>query len=309
MRTFALLSLFVSLAPVAVHAQAAPVQAPPVRVIEPAPAPAPVVMTPAPGVVAPAPAPVLVPTPNAQPVYVQQQPVYVQPQPVYAQPVYAQPVYAQPPAAAPLPPPSNGAPLMPAPEYQLTPPGQQPAPPGYGYGYGAPPAPGTNPYLEPSYAARRGMLFSQLDQVDGRLHELKSERPGLGGPIAMMAVGYGVALFSGVVAAASFGVAEAIEHDTFHPNDDVDINDDGSVDGSDERAARNTARVFTGFAVIGLGVGIGGTAMLAKRSHQRKENGPEIKDLKRRRQEIKRELKYDASVTPQAAQVTVRGRF
>jgi hypothetical protein len=288
MRTLVLTSLLVTLMAGLAEAQAAPAQAPqtPQRVIAPkkpkaadpaaAPAAAPAPEAPAAPAVAPAPAAAPAPAP----------------------------AQAEPPVAAPLPAP-EGAPLEPAPEYQLAPPGAEP-PPAYGYGY-PPPS-----YYDPHYAARRHVLYSELNQVDGRLREIRSERPSVVGPIAMMASGYGVALFSSVIALGSFVAAEAIEHDDFDDWDDVDdadINGDDEIDADDERAARNTARVFTGFAALGLGVGIGGTVLFAKRMQERKVHKPEVHDLKMRRKEIRRELKYGANVTPAQAQVTVGGRF
>jgi hypothetical protein len=180
-----------------------------------------------------------------------------------------------------------------------------PPPPGYVYAQvvGAPPA--------PAAAERREQIYGELQRVDGRLRELGAQRHkvGIGGPIALMASGYGVALVSGLVALVSLATAETIEHQDWWDEDHADFNNDGTVNHHDERAARNTARAFTGLAVVGLGMGIGGTVWFSKRMSERRAHGPEIHSLKERRRDLRRELRYGAMIAPDHAELTLRTRF
>jgi hypothetical protein len=250
-------------------APAAPPYAAPVRVIEPPQASVPVV--------APAPAPqpaVLVPVESAP----------AEPAPVMVAPAVAPEAQAQ----------GITAPTT------LPPP-----PPGYVYAQvvGAPPL--------PAPTERREQIYGELQRVDGRLRELGAERHrvGLGGPIALMAGGYGVALVSGLVALVSLATAETIEHQDWWDENDADFNNDGTVNHHDERAARNTARAFTGLAVVGLGMGIGGTVWFSKRMSERRAHSPEIHDLKERRRDLRRELRYGAMIAPDHAELTLRTKF
>ena len=180
-----------------------------------------------------------------------------------------------------------------------------PPPPGYVYARvaDAPPL--------PPVAERREQIYGELQRVDGRLRELGAQRHkvSLGGPIAMMAIGYGATLVSSLVALASLGTAEAIEHEDWWDENDADFNDDGTINHRDERAARNTARAFAGVAVMSLGLGIGGTVWFSKRMSERRTNAPEIHDLKERRRDLRRELRYGAMIAPDHAQLTLRTQF
>jgi hypothetical protein len=151
----------------------------------------------------------------------------------------------------------------------------------------------------------------ELEEVDDRLLELQEERAqvSIGGPIAMTAAGFGTAMVAGLISITGFAVAEGIEDDDWDDDGDWDWDDDGDIDDSDERMARNTGRVFAGFAVVGVGVGIAGSVLLSKRLAERKRNGPEIKDLKERRRDLRRELRYGANVAPNTAQLSISGRF
>lgn len=282
MRTFLIPVLLVALAaPMSASAQdAAPAPAPaPRRVVQPAPPPT------APASPAAAPAPAASPPPQAAPL----------PPPAPAAPA---PPAASEPQGYPTAPPPQSAPLPPPPE-------------GYQYQYATP----HGPAYPAAYPEHRAAVQSELNEVDTRLRELSAERKqvSLVAPIALMGAGFGTALVSGVIALTGFAVAEGIENDDWwdrdYDRDDVDWNDDGRINGSDERAARNTARVFTGFAIVGIGVGIGGSVLLSKRLKERRVNGPEIHDLKERRRDLKRELRYGASVMPDHAALSVSGRF
>jgi hypothetical protein len=213
-------------------------------------------------------------------------------------PVLAPPAPAAP-SAAPLPAAPSAAPAV-APPTALPPP-----PPGYVYA----PAPGAPPVrFDP---VRRSEIYGELNQVDGRLRELGHERRkvSLAGPIALMAGGYGLALISSFVALASLATAETIEHRDWGDEEDADWNDDGAINRRDERGARNAARVFAGLAAVGVGTGIGGSVWFAKRMNERRLHSPEIRDLKERRRDLRRELRYGAMLSPERAELTVATSF
>lgn len=275
MRTFFFVASLVALSPGLVHAQAAPAQPP--RVIMAAPPPAQSQANAA---------------PPAQPAEAASQP---------SEPAAAAPATAATPEGSA----QDASPQAAPAEGDAAPEAAPLPPPGYAY-ESAPP--GTYPTFDP---ARRNQIYGELNLVDERLRELQLERSrvSLGGPIAMLATGYGIALVSAAVALASFATAEAIENDDWWDRDEADWNDDGWIDEDDERAARNTARVFTGLAAVGLGVGIGGTVLLSKRLAERRVHAPEIHDLKERRRDLRRELRYGANLAPDSATVSVSGRF
>lgn len=154
---------------------------------------------------------------------------------------------------------------------------------------------------------------TELDAVNQRLYVLQRERSqyGIGGPIAMTAVGYGGALLFSLVAVTGLATAEAIENNDVDRDDfeDFDSNDDGRLDERDERDARRVARVAAGFAAVSLGLGIGGTVLLVKRLAKRREHAPEIRDLRERRRELLRSVSYGANLGPSELTLSLSGRF
>jgi hypothetical protein len=158
---------------------------------------------------------------------------------------------------------------------------------------------------------RRQEIYGELERVDDRLKVLGAERHkvSIAGPIVLMATGYGVALISSFVALASWATAESIEHDDYWDYDHADFNNDGRINHHDEHGARNTARVFTGLAAVGLGMGIGGSMWFGKRMSERRRHAPEIHELKERRHDLRRELQYGAMLAPDRAQLTLRTQF
>jgi len=157
---------------------------------------------------------------------------------------------------------------------------------------------------------RRHAREAELERINARIYALTAERNQhrIGGPIAMMAGGYGSALLFGLIAVSSFAAAEAIQHEDAWDRDN-DWNDDGVITKSDERDARTSARVATALAAVGLGVGIGGTVWFSKRMAKRRVGAPELHDLKLQRRQILRGLRYSANGGPDSMQFTLRGRF
>jgi hypothetical protein len=188
-----------------------------------------------------------------------------------------------------------------------------PPPPGYAY---VPVATATTAAPPPASSAE---LTSELGQVDARMRELKQVRAkqSLTGPIVMMATGFGVALVSGTAALASFAAAEDVEgrrlEGDFERDDErdefLDVNDDGSVDADDEDQFRRLARFTTALSVVSAGVGIAGTAWFADRMRDRNEYNPELRGLKQRHRQLRRQLNYGAAVAPEGMRLSLRGRF
>ncbi len=173
-----------------------------------------------------------------------------------------------------------------------------------------PPPPGYVYVPLRSASAPASVAHAELERVNARLYLLARERGqyGLGGPIAMVAAGYGTALLFSLGAAVSLVTAEAIDRGEFSRSRH-DYNEDGVVNASDEHDARVAARVFSGFAVVGLGVGIGGTVLLTRGVRERRVYAPELRALRLRRRDLLRSLRYRASATSGRLQLGLTGRF
>jgi hypothetical protein len=80
------------------------------------------------------------------------------------------------------------------------------------------------PYAQPAYPypppvdpAQRNAVLGELANVDAQIASVQAARArfGLGGPIAMMATGYGTALVFSIVSLVQWSIAEDIEHQRF----------------------------------------------------------------------------------------------
>lgn len=223
------------------------------------------------------------------------------------------PPVAAPPQAAPAPAaPPQAYPVQPAPPPAVAPyPGAPPqpgvAPNGYGYGY-----PGV---VDPA----RAQAVAELQAIDMRLAALKQQQAehSLGGPIAMTAAGFGIAVIFGAVALSQFVLAEDIQSGEcgYYVNRDgyydsrCDANDDGQVDGDDVDRARKMSRTFGALSGVAGGLGIVGAVLLGLRRAERSVYTPEIKALGARRKQLMREMKYGGYVQYGGLVVTVGARF
>jgi len=216
--------------------------------------------------------------------------------PAYSAPVpsdsssRAEPPASIPAAALPVPPPAQVAPTpIPAPpiapHYVVPVPGALPPPVGQPLYYG--------------YAPR-----DELVAVETRLAELRLQRPGLGGPIALIAAGGGVAFFGAYVAMVAWLVDET---------------DDGVVcssyrgdgDYHCERAEHNRglARGMALLSLTGLGTAIGGLVWMSNRLKARRALKPEIDALKARRNYLLRGVRYGLNVEPGRYGLSVGAAF
>jgi hypothetical protein len=160
---------------------------------------------------------------------------------------------------------------------------------------------------------------AELQAVNLRIAALKQERGqyGIGGPIAMTAAGFGIALIFGSVSLVEWAVAEDIQHgdcgyyvDRDYDYDSAcDVNDDGRIDGDDEDKARMLSRTFGALTGIAGGVGIWGAVLLGKRLSERRIYAPELKALSTRRKQLLQQLKYGGYMQHGGLLLSVGGRF
>lgn len=308
--------------PAAAPAPTAPA-APPAPVAQPAPvAPAPVApvapAAPVPQQAAPAPvAPSYAPPAAPPPVYgfqPQNSPLLGPQPPVRSYPVYPQPQYAQPQQPAPY----YVVPAYPVQPVQPPPPPPPPAtvtlpapPPGYFYlpvPHGQLTLPqNQGPTLD---HARRDQLYEELNQVNLRIDHLKRQRISVGGPIALMIIGYTTTLVASSVALGFLSSAEDIENGYAWDDDqDLDLNDDGFVNATDEQRFRRAARISAIVAGAGLGFGLLNTIRLASRVGDRRKQRAELRALEGQRGNLRRQLDFGAAGWSNGMQLQMSGRF
>jgi hypothetical protein len=210
---------------------------------------------------------------------------------------------------APQPAPQSAAPAPPA----------QPAP--AAVPYAAPPVQ-AYPYPPPGYAypppvdlAERRAVLGELANVDAQIASVQAARArhGLGGPITMIATGYGSALIFSIVALVQRTIAEDIQHQRFFDSeydyDDYDLNNDGVINQADEDRARRGARTLGALSLVGFGVGIGGNVFLARRMAARRKFNPELDTLRARRLQLLRHLQYGGALGANRMELRLAGRF
>jgi hypothetical protein len=202
-----------------------------------------------------------------------------------------------------------------APPAPLAQPAPTPAP------YAAPPAQ-VYPYPPPAYAypppvdfAERRAVLGELANVDAQIANVQAARArhGLGGPITMIATGYGSALIFSIVALVQHTIAEDIQQQRFFDSeyeyDDYDLNNDGVINQEDEDRARRGARTLGALSLVGLGVGIVGNVFLARRMAARRKFNPELETLRARRLQLLRHLQYGGALGASGMQLSLSARF
>lgn len=161
--------------------------------------------------------------------------------------------------------------------------------------------------------AERRQIIDELAGVETQLEMVDQQRHdgSIAGPVAMLASGYTTGIIALGVSLASFAMAEQVQKRD--PNDQsggrLDINNDGSVDGDDEATYRRVARGLGIASAVGFAVGIAGNVILAKRMRERREHDPEIRQLQRRRRELRRELDYGGSASATGLSLSLGARF
>jgi hypothetical protein len=290
--------------------QPAPAPVPP-NYAQPAPV-APTYAPPAPPSYAPAPAPPSYAPPAPPPAYgfqpqnspllgpqppARSYPVYTPPQQV-APPYYIVPAYpVQPPQPPPPPPPTTVT--LPAP------------PPGYFYL----PVPHNQLQVPQTQGPtldhrQRDQLYEELNQVNLRIDHLKRQRISVGGPIALMVIGYTTTLIASSVALGFLSSAEDIENGYAWDDDrNLDLNDDGFVDATDEQRFRRAARISAIVAGAGLGFGLLNTIRLASRVGDRRKQRAELRALEGQRGNLRRQLDFGAAGWSNGMQLQLNGRF
>jgi hypothetical protein len=151
----------------------------------------------------------------------------------------------------------------------------------------------------------------ELSNVELRLSQLRHERTHILAPLTLVVTGYGAALIGMAAAFTTFAFAEQVQHR--EPGDRwrqrLDVNNDDSIDHDDEQAFRRMARSFAVIGGVGVVIGVVGTVLLAKALRADPDYGAELRSLRRRRRELRRQLEYGANAGPGSMAVTVRGRF
>lgn len=216
---------------------------------------------------------------------------------------YYYPVYYPQPQAAPPAPSSPPPSVAPAAQAGVDLP---PLPPGYTYV----PVPARDPE-----SLRKAQIAQELSRIDQRLNEIEQSTRSLGGPITLMALGYGGTLISGLIGLSLYQRAEEIQEGDYLNRydeldyDDYDYNNDGEVDGKDTRKFRKHARIAGGVAAAGLTLGIVGMAKLLSRKADRRAVASERKQLKHEKARLLQELQYGFGAVPGQMQLQLQGRF
>jgi hypothetical protein len=148
--------------------------------------------------------------------------------------------------------------------------------------------------------------MNELSETEERIDDLRARRNQypIGGPIAMMAIGYGGALIFGMAALATWASAEAIDRGLDDNDPDYD-----EFRRSDVDRARVASRIVGGISVLPLALGIAGSVMLTQRLEERRRFGPELRSLALRRRALRRELRYGVNAGPHAAGLTLTASF
>ncbi len=159
------------------------------------------------------------------------------------------------------------------------------------------------------------LLYLELANVSEELEVLRAERARhrIAAPIALMAAGLGVGVVSSIIAFSALETAWRIDEigtsRRYHHLRRYDLNDSGLVNWRDEEAARTVARTFGVISVAGLATGLTGAVLLSKRKALRNAHDGEIADLKRRKRELIRSLRYSGHALPGRLELGVSGSF
>lgn len=161
--------------------------------------------------------------------------------------------------------------------------------------------------------ANKREIGERLGALEGRIEAIDQRRSdgSIAGPIAMLTAGYTTGIVALGVSLAGFAMAEQVEK---RDSDDkggkrLDVNNDGSVDRDDEATFRRIARGMGVASAIGMGIGIAGNVILAKRLRERRQYDPELRELQRQRRDLRRQLNYAVNASHTGMSLALTGRF
>jgi hypothetical protein len=159
----------------------------------------------------------------------------------------------------------------------------------------APPAAAAAPAAAPQNSAENMAMRAELASVEGRLADLKAQRPGITGPIVLTAIG-AAGMFIFTIAAIDLATGSEDHVDDY---------------GNDVSGTHSTggARVCGGLAVVSAGVTAGGLVWLFRRLKARRSSGPEYDELRSRERDLRSRLKYSFAVDPGQHMLLMRGSF
>jgi hypothetical protein len=129
----------------------------------------------------------------------------------------------------------------------------------------------------------RQLLASELAVLTSQIGQLRRDRKSIGGPITQMAIGFGGMALSSVAALGTYGAAES---------------NDASATQHDQDVFRRTAYVFTGLAVVGLVLGLTGTAKLIRHAAHNRRLNAQLKPLAAKRVYLAQRMAFGAASAP-----------
>lgn len=179
-------------------------------------------------------------------------------------------------------------------------------------------APPPAPSLPPSAAPMRDpaapvALTRELLYLEERTRELQIERSQVRttGVRVGRAISWGAAGFLLTAALLASGSAEQAKeaYEEGKTDDAYDTNDDGVVDGDDERHSRRVARGLLAASIVPIGLGIFTSILYRRRIRRLRELGAEIDQLGERRRLAVQRLGFELGVSPGQAALDLKLRF
>lgn len=156
-------------------------------------------------------------------------------------------------------------------------------------------------------------VLEELSEVEGHLAAIESQpqQTFVVRSLVMVVAGYGTALIGASSALVTHSFAKDAQR--WQPGDPwrdrLDINNDGSIDRDDEQAFRSMSYSFALIGVVGAGLGVVGSVLLAHDLRAQRAEALEVRDLRLRRLQLQRQLSYAPSLSPYGMGLSISGRF